>query len=398
MPRTSPSPALPRLRLDSLDIIRGAVMILMALDHVRVFAAVPPGGPTPGVFFTRWITNFCAPAFVFLAGTGAFLHAVKVGDMRAMSKYLLVRGALLVFFEMTISRLGWTFNLDFYNYTEANVIWAIGWSMIGLAALIHVPLRVIAVFGLVVIGAHNLLDGLSEEAQQSLMESPLSGFYQVLYFGGEFRFFGNGPKLVILYTIIPWIGVLAAGYAFGAVMQLDEARRRRWCYIIGGGAIALFLLLRTFNVYGNPWPWSASGNGNPLLSFLATAKYPASLQFLLMTLGPTILVIPILERVRGPVRNFMTTFGRVPLFFYLLHIPFIHAVTVLISLVRTPDATYWLFLNHPLRIPPAPDGYQYSLPMLYLVTVVVVIALYFPCRWYAERKARGPRTWVTTYI
>jgi uncharacterized membrane protein len=398
MPTTTAASASPLARIQSLDIIRGAVMILMALDHVRVFAAVPPGGPTPGVFFTRWITNFCAPAFVFLAGTGAFLHAIKVGDKRAMSKYLLVRGALLVLFEMTISRLGWTFNFDFYNYTEANVIWAIGWSMIGLAALIHLPLKAIAASGLFVIFAHNLLDGLPEESYKAMMASPFSGLYQVLYFAGEFRFFGNGPMLVVLYTIIPWIGVLAAGYAFGAVMQFDDARRHRWCYAIGVGAIVLFVLLRVTNAYGNPWPFSADDDGIPLLNFLSTAKYPASLQFLLMTLGPTIAVIPLLERMRGRVRDFVTTFGRVPLFFYLLHIPFIHAVAVLISLVRTPDATWWLFLNHPLRIPPAPEGYMYSLPMLYAVTVLVVIALYFPCRWYAERKVRQPRTWVTTYI
>jgi uncharacterized membrane protein len=318
--------------------------------------------------------------------------------MRAMSKYLLVRGALLVLLEMTISRLGWTFNFDFYNYTEANVIWAIGWSMIGLAALIHLPLKLVAAFGLLVIFGHNVLDGLPEDTRKSLLESPLSGFYQVLYFGGEFRFFGNGPMLVVLYTIIPWIGVLAAGYAFGAIVQLDEASRHRWCYAIGVGAIVLFLLLRVTGIYGNPWSWSPDDEGNPLLNFLSTNKYPASLQFLLMTLGPTIALIPPLERMRGPVRDFVTTFGRVPLFFYLLHIPFIHAVTVLISLVRTPDATPWLFLNHPLRIPPAPDGYMYSLPLLYLVTVIVVIALYFPCRWYAARKLRQPRTWITTYI
>ena len=385
-------------RIESLDIIRGAVMILMALDHVRVFAGVPPGGPTPGLFFTRWITHFCAPAFVFLAGTGAFLHAVKVGDKRAMSKYLIIRGLLLILFEMTISRIGWTFNFDFYNYTEANVIWAIGWSMIGLAALIHLPLKFVAAFGIVVIAGHNMLDYMSDETRKTLLQSPMSGLYQVLYFGNEFRFFGNGPKLVVLYTIFPWIGVIAAGYAFGAIMQLDDARRRRWCYIIGIGAIALFIVLRTFNLYGNPWPWSSDGNRNALFSFLSTAKYPASLQFLLMTLGPTIAAIPLLEHVRGRLVDFMTTIGRVPLFYYLLHIPFIHAVTVLISLVRSPDATPWLFLKHPLRIPPAPEGYMYSLPLLYLVTVAVVIALYFPCRWYDARKRREPRTWFTTYI
>lgn len=388
-----------RNRVQSLDIIRGAVMVLMALDHVRVFSGVPAGGPELGVFFTRWITHFCAPAFVFLAGSGAFLHATVMGDRRAMSRYLVTRGLVLIVLEMTVSRFSWTFNFDWYNYTEANVIWAIGWSMIALAALIHLPLRLIAAFGLVMIGGHNLLDGLSESTVENIQQSWFSGFWQVLYAPfSEFRFFGDGPLLVVLYTLVPWVGVLAAGYAFGAIVQLDEVRRRAWCFRIGLGATGLFLLLRGFNWYGNPWPWGGDDNLRPLLSFLSTNKYPASLHFLLMTLGPTIACIPLLEHVRGRWVQPLITFGRVPLFYYLLHLPVIHAVTVLISLVRTPTATSWLFLNHPLRIPPPPEGYIYSLPLLYAVTALVVVLLYVPCRWYAARKARGPRTWFTSYI
>lgn len=381
-------------RLRSIDIIRGAVMVLMALDHVRVFAAVPPGGDTPGVFFTRWITNFCAPAFVFLAGTGAFLHGQRLPGKGELSKYLMVRGALLIFFEMTISRLGWTFNLDFYNYTEANVIWAIGWSMIIMAALVHLPMKAIAAFALVIIFGHNLTDFAHDRLSEAAAASPIAHFWQLLYFGGEFRWFDTGPKLVVLYSIIPWVAVMAAGYAFGQVMTADDARRRRLCLRIGLGATALFLLLRTFNIYGNPWGWSGEEGFLPgLLGFLGTAKYPASLQFLLMTLGPTIAIIPLLERAEGWLSAALVTFGRVPLFFYLLHIPFIHAVTVLISLVRTPTSTWWLFENHPLRIPPAPEGYMYCLSLLYLVTLLVVIALYFPCRWYGGLKARHPEAW-----
>lgn len=381
-------------RYRSLDIIRGAVMVLMALDHVRVFAAVPAGGPTPGVFFTRWITNFCAPAFVFLAGTGAYLHLQKLGSLRELSRYLIIRGALLVFFEMTISRLGWTFNLDFYNYTEANVIWAIGWSMIILALLIHLPVRAIGAFALVIIAGHNLTALNWDAIEKAAMASPLAHFWQILYLGGEFRWFDTGPKLVVLYSIIPWVGVIAAGYVFGLVMVQGAPRRRRLCLQIGLGATALFLLLRTFNIYGNPWPWSADEGFLPgLMSFIATAKYPASLQFLLMTLGPVIALIPVMEGATGWMASKLVVFGRVPLFYYLLHIPFIHAVTVLISLVRSPAATWWLFENHPLRIPPAPDGYMYSLPLLYLVTAVVVVVLYFPSRWYGGVKARHPGAW-----
>ncbi|MEP6495602.1 MAG: heparan-alpha-glucosaminide N-acetyltransferase domain-containing protein [bacterium] len=378
-------PSTPK-RFSSIDIIRGAVMVLMALDHVRVFSAVPAGAPAPSVFFTRWITNFCAPAFIFFAGTSAFLHGDKLRDMRALSKYLIVRGALLIVFEMTVSRLSWTFNLDFYNYTEANVIWAIGWSMIILAALIHLPVRAVAAFGLVIIAGHNITDYFQKPLE------PLSNihFFQILYFGGEFRWLDTGPKLVVLYSIIPWAGVIAAGYAFGVIMQMDDDVRRHWCRRIGLGAIALFIALRGFNGYGNPAHWSSD---SPLF-FLATTKYPASLQFLLMTLGPCIALIPLLERTRSWMSETLTVFGRVPLFYYLLHIPFIHLVTVLISLVRSPSATWWLFLNHPLRIPPAPEGYRYPLPLLYLVTLLVVVALYFPCRWYGPFKSRHRDSWL----
>lgn len=382
-------------RLRSLDIIRGAVMVLMALDHVRVFAGVPPGGEAPSIFFTRWITNFCAPAFVFLAGTGAFLHGRRSPDKGALSRYLLVRGALLVVLELTISRLSWTFNLDFYNYTEANVLWAIGWSMIVLAGLIHLPHRAIGVFAFLTIAVHNVTDYFHDQLQGALAASPFAHFSQILYFGGDFRWLDTGPRLVVLYSLIPWIGVMAAGYLFGLVMIQETARRRALCLSIGLGATAAFIVLRTFNIYGNPWPWSGEGGLVPgILSYLSTSKYPASLQFLLMTLGPAIAIIPPLEKATGWLADGLVVFGRVPLFYYLLHIPLIHGLAVLISLVRMPEATWWLFQNHPLRIPPAPDGYRYSLPLLYLVTFVAVGILYFPSRWYGTLKARHRAGWM----
>lgn len=382
-------------RLRSIDIVRGAVMVLMALDHVRVFSGVPAGGPTLALFFTRWITNFCAPAFVFLAGTGAWLHGSLTSDRRSLSHYLLVRGALLVFFEMTISRLSWTFNFDFYNYTEANVLWAIGWSMIVLAALIHLPLRVIGAVGIAIMALHNISDPFNEQLTKSLESSPAMHLLQVLYYGGDFRWFDTGPRLVVLYSLIPWVGVMAAGYAFGPVMQREERERHRWCYALGIGATLLFILLRAFNIYGNPWPWTPDGGfAKALMSFVQTAKYPASWQFLCMTLGPTIALLPLLERATGRVARWLETFGRVPLFYYLLHIPLIHLVTVLISLVRTPEATWWLFENHPLRIPPAPTGYRYPLPLLYAVTALCVTALYLPSRWYQRYKSANRGTWM----
>jgi uncharacterized membrane protein len=382
-------------RLQSIDMVRGAVMILMALDHVRVYAGVTPYSNEPAVYFTRWITNFCAPAFVFLAGTGAFLHGLRLNDRPALSRWLAIRGALLIFLELTISRLGWTFNLDFYNYTEANVIWAIGWAMLALALLVRLRPMVVGVIGVVITAGHHLLERWAPNPWEMPPDQVLGWLWQVMYVGGEFRFFGTGPKLVVLYTLIPWIGVIAVGYWFGVVMARPAAERRRACHWIGWGAITAFVVLRWFNIYGDPRPWSSTDEFfPPLLSFLWTNKYPASLLFLLMTLGPVIALLPWLDRARGVVAGWFTTFGREPLFFYLLHIPFIHAVTVLISLVRSPEHTGWLFENHPLRVSPVPEGYLYSLPLLYLVWFVVVIALYFPTRWFATWPARRTSRWL----
>jgi uncharacterized membrane protein len=399
---TANSPANPRVdarptdldprvtRNASIDIIRGAVMVLMALDHVRVYSGLPAGGPTPGIFFTRWVTHFCAPAFVFLAGTSAYLAARKLESKAALSRFLFVRGAILVLLELTLVRLTWTFNLEF-TALLAGVIWAIGWSMIVLAVLVRLPLAVVAMFGVAVIGLHNLFDGLP--AQDAALGGLPGWLWQVLYAGGPVGGDGGGAVLFVLYSLIPWVGVIAAGCAFGVIVVMDPARRRRLCFSIGLGAIALFLVLRTINGYGNPSPWS-SARMPAVLSFLNPAKYPASLDFLLMTLGPAIALIPVLEHWRGALSRVLTVFGRVPLFYYLLHIPLIHILAILVSLIRTGSVTPWLFGNHPAMNGPAPDGYTWSLGLLYLVTAVAVTILYFPCRWYAGRKLRGARPWM----
>jgi uncharacterized membrane protein len=252
----------------------------------------------------------------------------------------------------------------------------------------------VAAFGVAVIAGHHLLEPFAPNPWEMPADQFLGWLWQVGYVGGEFRMFG-GPKLVVLYTLIPWVGVMAAGYGFGRVMQLPPPVRDPWCHRIGLGMIALFLVLRTWNLYGDTFPWSTTDEYfPPLLSFLWTNKYPASLQFLLMTLGPVIALLPSLERATGRLGGALTVFGREPLFYYLLHIPFIHAVTVLISLVRTPDATWWLFENHPLRVPDAPAGYLYPLPLLYAVWIVVVIALWFATRWYEGYKRRHDHWWL----
>ena len=382
-------------RIRSVDLIRGAVMIVMAIDHVRVYSGVPAGGPTPAVFFTRWITHFCAPAFVFLAGTSIFLYARKHDGV---SRYLLSRGIWLIFLEFTFLRVAWTFNFDFMHYEMAGVIWVIGCCMILMAGLVKLPLPVVGTAGVVIIAAHNLMDPHMGKLLDGLDGNPLSALWKIFYvgfFAGPIQFGPNGPNLIVLYSIIPWIGVMAAGYAFGKILTFDPARRNRLCLAIGLSAIALFLVLRGFNLYGDPRPWHAAAqgrNGAPpmpaLLAFLNTTKYPASLSFLLMTLGPIIALIPTLEGLSGAVARGITVFGRVPFFYYMLHIPLIHALALVVSKVRLGFVSPWLFANHPMGNPEPPEGYVWSLPLLYLIWAIGIVLLYPACRWFAALKAR----------
>jgi uncharacterized membrane protein len=395
-------PAALTTRIRSIDLIRGVVMIVMAIDHVRVYSGVPAGGPTPGVFFTRWITHFCAPAFIFLAGTSAFLYGRRHADL---SRFLLLRGIWLIFLELTVLRLAWTFNFDFQHYELAGVIWVIGWCLILMAGLVKLPLAVIGIVGLVIICGHNLADPYVGDLSKAADGNAYGWLLKILYvafFAKPVQLGPDGPNLVVLYSIIPWIGVMAAGYAFGSIVLLPPARRNRICLLIGFGAIVLFLVLRGFNLYGDPRRWSAPAQASDgrsampaFLSFLNTNKYPASLDFLLMTLGPVIALIPLLEHARGVVAEWVSVFGRVPFFFYVLHIPLIHALALVVSLIRFGDVNPWLFTNHPMANPRPPDGYAWSLPLLYLVWAVTIMILYFPCRWFAGVKARRTDWWLS---
>jgi uncharacterized membrane protein len=392
-------------RVASIDIVRGVVMVLMAIDHVRVYSGLPAGGPTPGIFFTRWITHFVAPAFVFLAGTSAYLYGQRVGDKRKLATFLLTRGLWLVLLELTVLRIAWTFNFDYAHYMLAGVIWMIGWCMVLMAGLVFLPRKAIAALGVAIIAGHNITD-FFPAVMASLRQGTFAWLWKILYFGGEIQLGANGPPLVVLFVIIPWIGVMAAGYAFGPVMQLPPARRRAICLRLGMAMIAAFVVLRALDVYGDPRPWSkapavqsppAQAQAAPRpqmpkpLAFLNTAKYPASLSFLLMTLGPMLVLLGLVESARGRVAQFLEVFGRVPFFYYLLHIPLIHLLACGASLIREGSVNPWLFTNHPMRNPPAPDGYTWHLWLLYLVWVVAIAMLYVPSRWYAKQKAQKKR-------
>ena len=305
-----------------------------------------------------------------------FCYGRRLGDTGALARALVTRGLVLVVLEFTVLRVAWTFNVDFAHYLLAGVIWMLGVCMVLLAALVWLPMTAIAAFGLLVIFAQNLA-GLAAPALPEWAA-------RFLYFGGVFTVGAGGPAVAVLYSIVPWIGVMAAGYAFGAIMIREPEARDRICLRIGLSATALFLLVGGIGVLVQP-----AGPGAPpvLFRLLNQQKYPASQLFLLMTLGPTIALLPQAERARGVVGNVLAVFGRVPLFYYLLHIPLIHAAALVVSLVREGRVNPWLFGNHPMMPPPVPNGYRWSLPLLYFVFTVVVAILYVACRWFGQWKA-----------
>jgi uncharacterized membrane protein len=381
-PRTAPAiVAALSTRVHSLDLWRGVVMVLMAIDHVRVYSGVPAGGPTPGVFFTRWVTHFCAPGFVFLAGTAAFLYGRKIADRDALSRYLLTRGLLLVVLELTVIRLSWTFTPASLTRPLAGVIWMLGWCMVLMALLVKLPIRAIAIVGLVTIAAQDVFGLLA-----SVLPAPLAWIGQFVYTGGEVA---AGPITVtVLYSIVPWIGVMAAGYAFGEIVLREPAARRRACLRLGVIATLAFLILA-----GAQAALSGGGGQMPaLLRLLNQRKYPASQLYLLMTLGPPIALLPFAEQARGRIARVMSDFGRVPMFYYLLHIPLIHALALIAWKIRDGQVhTEWFASAPYVAVEPAA---RWGLPLLYLVFIVAVVLLYFPCRWFAGVKSRGQQRWL----
>jgi uncharacterized membrane protein len=405
-----PNPIEPsRGRIDSIDLLRGIVMVLMMLDHTRDFVhnavyQFDPTDPTHtnvALFFTRWITHFCAPVFVFLAGTGAYLQFARGKSRRELSKFLVTRGLWLIFLEVTLVRLGVFFSFDYRFAGFLQVIWVIGVSMIVLAALIHLPLKVISAFGLVMIAFHNLLDKFRVDSWRG-PESPVPSFgakvWMLLHQAFEaFPILGfPSPVIVVVYPLIPWVGVMAVGYAFGALYQLDAQRRRRLLLLIGGGATVLFIILRAINAYGDPSKWSPQKNVvYTALSFLNTSKYPPSLLFLLMTLGPAIIALAFFESrsLRGRVSKFFITFGRVPLFFYLLQWFTVHIIAILLHLAFGKPAG-WLFQS-PLSFATPPPEVGFNLGVVYLAWIIGVLLLYPLCKWFAGVKQRRKDWWLS---
>ncbi len=374
-------------RFDSIDLLRGIVMVLMALDHVRDYFTNVRFDPLDleqtniALFLTRWITHFCAPVFVFLAGTSAFLSMGRGKSKSDVTKFLLSRGLWLIFLELTLVRFGWTFGVD-YSFIGVQVIWAIGWSMIFLALLIHFPMKVIAAISLIMIATHNLFDGITPEQFGSL-----SWLWIVLH---NFAFInlGNGYTFIVAYPLIPWIGVMAAGYVFGNLYNLKSEKRKKILFRIGMGMIAAFILLRLFDFYGDANKWTAQKNFLfTILDFIDTTKYPPSLLYLLMTLGPAILFLSFMEKVKEIDKNysFFLVFGRVPLFYYLLHIPAIHLLALLVANATGVDISF-MSGSYPFFWQQTDWGY--SLPIVYLVWVVIVVGLFPICSMYYNVKKK----------
>ena len=382
-------------RVESVDVVRGIIMILMALDHTRDYfgdlAASPTnlGTTTVALFFTRWVTHFCAPTFFLLTGTGAWL-ARRRRSTSDLSRFLVTRGLWLILLELTVARFLWQFNVD-YRVTMLTVLWALGWAMVVLGALVHLPVRVTGAIGVLMIVTHNLLDRVQAAALGAL--APL---WSVLHAPG---FVVPGPEHAVFtaYPLIPWIGVTAAGYALGALWELPAERRRTILLRLGLGCIAAFLVLRGFNIHGDPIPWKVQPTAAmTVVSFLNLNKYPPSLLFLLMTLGPVLLVLRALDGWMPRWLRPAHIIGKVPMFYYLMHVLVLHLVAVAAYLARFGTARPAIESPTLDRFPMTQvPGWPASLPVVYLVWIGVVVALYPMCRWYAALKQRSDNPWLS---
>ena len=381
-------------RIEAVDVVRGLIIALMALDHVRDFFGDQSAQPTDlasttvALFFTRWVTHICAPTFFLLSGVSARLTLGRMSKP-ALSRFLLSRGAWLIFLELVVMRFALQFNVD-YQVTIITVLWGLGWAMMGLAGLIWLPSWLIAGFGVILVAGHNALGGIDSS---SFGERPLWSF---LHAPGIL--FSNGHSVVVVsYVLIPWVGVTALGYVLGQIYQFNAARRRRLLLGIGLSLTMGFVVLRWLDVYGDPVPWTTQRSVLwTIISFLNTSKYPPSLLFLLMTLGPTLLLLSVFENGVPRLLRPALILGKVPLFFYVLHFYLIHLLATAASYLRygevantfrSPDLAHFPFIQ--------PPGWGAPLSVIYFLWIAVIVLMLPLCYWYARLKDRRKDWWLS---
>jgi len=384
-------------RLEFVDFLRGLVLVIMALDHTRDFFTNLSFDPEDlastgyALFFTRWITHFCAPLFFFVAGTGSFCYA-KRWSREQLTRFLWTRGLWLILLEFTIVGTAWSFKFPWGFF---GVIWCLGASMIILSLIVKLPMRWIVWLSLAFIVCHDLFDRIRPVSSPAW--APL---WCVLHIKGAIGFFGTSK--FVLFPIIPWFAVMSAGYAFGALLQRSD--RKIWMRRIGLVSIGAFIVLRITNLYGNPpalpggvtpgdFHWQPSFEKTAIL-FFDVEKYPPSLQFLLMTLAPSLLLLGFLDgrRFVGFWRSILT-FGRVPMFFYVVHLYLIHTLAILVAIVK--HQPYRWLLHGGFWFFDLPEGYGYNLPVVYLLWLAVITLLYLPCAWFAELKREHDWWWLS---
>ncbi|HUS02363.1 MAG TPA: heparan-alpha-glucosaminide N-acetyltransferase domain-containing protein, partial [Chitinophagaceae bacterium] len=383
-------------RIQSIDLLRGLVMVIMALDHTRDYFhwsafhydPLDFSQTTAPIFLTRWITHFCAPIFVFLAGTSAYLIGIRKGK-KVLSKFLLTRGLWLLFLEITVVGFGISFNW-YFNFLFLQVIWALGISMIVLSFLIYLPKRILLLTGIIIIAAHNSLDNIhvGGNGVDAFLWSALH----------EPKFFSYSPfQIMLLYPVLAWIGVMIAGYCFGELYtRYDTEKRKKILIALGIGCIILFIIIRATNIYGDQLHWEKK---NTLLftflSFINTTKYPPSLLYILMTIGPGILFLGLTERPLNRFGKIISVYGKVPMFYYVLHFYIIHLVSVIAGLINGYS------LNEMINGAPGGQPLQnfgYHLWVVYLIWISIVALLYPLCRWYSNYKLRNPQKWWLSYL
>lgn len=392
--------ALNKPRIKSIDILRGVVMVIMALDHVRDYFHygsffIDPTNlqtTTPLLFFTRFITNFCAPVFVFLSGTSAFLYGSNKSKP-ALFKFLFTRGIWLIFLEIVVNTFIWTFDVT-YSLQIFQVIFAIGFSMICLSFLIYLPRKVILLVGIILIAGHNALDNIVMQGQsfQSIIWYFLHQDNALVY--------GSNHLVILHYPLIPWIGLMALGYLFGSFYKkdFDVSLRKKWLLRLGLGSLFLFVILRGFNLYGDLMPWSVQDTTTKsILSFFKVTKYPPSLLFLCITLGPAMLFLYAFENTKNKITDFFLVFGRVPLFYYFLHMLVIHILAIIGILIfggnwQDMIVTGKSFMSETLKT------YGYSLFIVYVVWISVVLLLYPLCKKYMTYKSNNKDKWWLSYL